>query len=277
LPFDYSAVTKESIMNFDKTPNIYAVIVFTVLLLILSTAQIASAQSTLYDNFKANQSLNPDKWEGLNLEGAGGSTLELYRGIKGGHLVLSQQVYGDTASDEGEYWHSNSLRAPINPTALMLDGVFKDVELKGCPVPGSSVQTFGLLRIVSPLFNDGTGDVMLFLDIGNSLAYGGEADQLVVYATLYHSVADSVLGGFDLGTVAIGQRFTLWMEWLPDSNEVRFRKDNDPIGSISYAVSDEFPPWDTFTIYTEAAASNCTAQRSFAGMEVHIDNVYINP
>lgn len=263
-------------MNFDKTPNNYAVIVFSVMLLIPSAAQVVSAQSELYDDFNGNLLLNPDKWAGFNSKGDAGSTLELSRRVQGAHLVLSQQVYGGSDYDAGEYFQSNALTAPIHPKAFTIHGFFRELEMLGCSVPDSSVHTFGLLRIANPIFNTGNGDVHVWFDVSRYAIWGGDPNQLSVTAILFNTSTSEVLGILELGIVRIGQRFTLWMEWLPDSDEVRFRLNNDPIGSITYNLPDETPPWEGLTIYTEAGASNCTEEQTFSGMEVHIDDVYIN-
>lgn len=242
--------------------------------LLAAAARPGLAQSLLYDDFKGNSLLDPDKWTGLNFQNSDGATLELGREVRGGRLRFLQRVVGGTTNNVGEHFAVNALTSSTGASAIALEARFNEVDLTHCSEPGA-VDGFVLLRLFNNLFSDTDGNVFAFIDI-SQVSGSGEDTQLNVTAELSHEAFGS-LAVLDLGTVKVGKRFSVRMEWVAGSDRVDFQKGSEPVGSIFYPYDDSGPPAATFDVSTETAAANCTAGRRSAQVRVSVHEVRIDP
>ena len=252
-------------------------------LLAVGLPSASHAQTVLYDNFNGRQ-LDPDKWTGQVGFDGDGASLELIRKLEGGRLLMSQRVVAASTSDQGQHFTVNDLLfLTPDQTAIQFDARVASFDLLGCTVAGSE-GAFVLVRIRNSLFmdKDREGTFNAFLEIFQDNSFpGGPPNLLRVQASIDHPALaelpfpDRVR---DLGTVLVGQRITLRMEWLPNQKRVDFQRDREAVISIPYDLDDSLPPDGPDVISTEVAAPNCTVGgRHFAEIAVFFDNVFVDP
>jgi len=188
----------------------------------------------VYDDFKGSRPLDPDKWTGLNFQNSDGATLELGRDVKGGRLRFLQRVVGGTASNVAEHFAVNALTSTTGASAIALEARFDEFDLTHCSEPGA-VDGFVLLRLFNNLFSDTDGNVFAFIDISQSSG-SGEDRRLNVTAEMSHEAFGS-LAVLDLGTVRVGKRFTVRMEWVPGGDRVDFQLFEDFDGLFELALT----------------------------------------
>jgi hypothetical protein len=261
-------------------------------------ADAAGAQTTRYDDFRGQTSLDPARWYGvqstLGSSGVGG--LDLVREVAGGRLSLSHRVVGRTDSDTGREVSRNQVILAANPelvTALAFTVNVTRVTLVGCPVPGS-LQAFVRAAAVGTFFNDGsstgvadrTGDIGAIVWLERSSASADPDRVLETRGFLFRctntdcSTTTTLPGAVALGSARIGKATRLRMTWEPDNDRFSFQKNDELVQFVSYAgMSDTTPPVSPAkSLQVRGDVGNCTAEpRPVGAITAHFDDVFVNP
>jgi len=161
-----------------------------------------------------------------------------------------------------------------NPTATVartrLSGFFFNTNTQGPPTPG-----------------DGTNDVFASAQIVRSSIDGDPEGILRVQGRVFlcgNSACDSVTllsaqGAVDLGTMSVGERVRLRIQWDKLLKLFIFQRDNEPEVSVSYlgVVADTFGPGiRSKRVELAHDPANCSGPGSEASMEVFVNNVLVN-
>jgi len=244
--------------------------------LLALTASAAQAQQVIYDDFSAAR-IDASKWVGRQFQtraGGNGDLLEVQREVTSAQaLVLQARAVGAKGTDGGLYTAENALllrRAGV-VNDIAFDVVVKKAEATGCATATASQAA---ARGVFTLFNDGEGDVMAIVQVGNAGTPGG----LDVSASLVRRVADadSVLASLALGSANLGDQIKLRVRWDAANNQVKFLRDGLVGGMAQYTnpvVSSAGRP-KYLSVLTSVA--DCGVTGSSAAIVAQFDNVRIN-
>lgn len=257
---------------------------FTILITSGAKSVWAVTPLVLYDNFNAKL-INPDRWFGSTY----GILLETVREITSNHLNLSGRSYGITDENTGLTRSAVTLSFPnLNIFTIQSTIQVKDYELVGC---GDNDTTSRVrARIVGSFFNianqkpnSAENDVRAQVRLQRKAESTDAKNVLIVgidvyRCTDYNCQGDEILGTIDLGTVKVGRRVTLRLEWDQAGKRFIVQRDNEAEVSLYYTVPDTQPP-SVKIKRLEAAQTlaNCTTQpRPVGFIDAYFDNVYVN-
>ncbi len=218
------------------------------------------AGMVLYDDFNTKP-LDPDRWFGTESTpflpgdpfiGEPGVILESSRKITFKKLKLAARGYGNTVSDVGTSAVSTKL---VFSSLRDITGFAATVRVKKADVSACGGNN-GRVRIRLSGYFFNTGPLILGSHVNDVLAIlamerrAGSSDPpgiLQLSARLFLCTDAPCLGGMTLdsvlmGTVSVGERVQLRLQWDPDNNLFIFQRDDEPELRLSYAVSDAMPP-----------------------------------
>jgi hypothetical protein len=259
--------------NFTMT--LYAWLVVSGMLLSLTAGRVY-AQSILYDDFQGI--LRLDKWVGQQV-GEGG--MEVERKIQRGKLLMSHRVLGDTEDSEGRNISTNQLlfQEGRTLTAVRFDMVVQDVNVRGCSAPRDK-DSFIHAGFFAALFRDDRGDTRAAVFVDRQSDSEAPPNRLRVIGEVVRCLnadcSSNELEKRNLGTVTLGERFTLQLVWEEINQRVRFRMNNEDFVSIPY-TQDVVALRPFKILYATGAAANCRAGRPLASVSVLFDNVFYSP
>lgn len=257
------------------------------LLMILAGVPVQAVEPlALYDDFNA-KSIDASKWSGEQ----SGRLLEVAREIHGNRLRLAARAFGSPSPIPGEF--SSRFRLPFtNPaavTAIEATVAVRKVEATGCP--GNPLPTRAQMRLSGFFFNtgttppppdNGTNDVLAFVRIERFSDSADPEGVLRVRGILFHCSDPNcnfgaILSNQNLGSIEVGGRVRLRIQWDPDSDQFIFERDDQPEVFAPYAVSDVLPPGlQTKRVELAHEVANCSAAGSTAFMEVFVNDVFVN-
>ena len=264
------------------------------LLLLSGTALQAAEPLVLYDNFKANL-INPSKWFGVEKFDAPFFRENLRRveqhSTLGNQLRLMSRAYAGMGSDSGDEKGGNRLvfTRPDGIKAMKATFWVNGYTSKGCA--GNSVPANARARLSGFFFNTGTPtqwssqhDVMAQIFIQRKSDSKDAPDTLRVVGTIVECQDDNCytftpLDTRQLGTIKVGSKVTLYIEWDKANKRFIFQRDTKPQVFSTYTVSDSSAPGTVFNkrIDVQLNVPNCTSSpRPTAHMDVYVDDVYVN-
>ncbi len=246
----------------------------------------AQAQLVLYDDFNSPL-IDPAKWGGQEF---GFDGREAVREIKNDAAHLAYRIYAGTGSDAGSTAGGNRLHfvnaAAITAfeTALTVNAI----DLVGCDGNPSPSSVFADLE--GFFFNTQTpppggheSDVHAAIHVqrgSDSTDPEGVLRVNAVVARCNNSSCSSstVLAGFNLGTLSLGEKTRLGIVWDSVVHRFTFLMNGVDVFEFNYNLPDTAPPgFDSKFMDITNTAPNCTtAPRPTAFMDIALDDVFVN-
>ena len=268
--------TGENMMTKRRTAVCGSVILFFSLLLVVAIPTVR-AQAILYDGFNGPD-LDATKWT-ADQSGSGG--LEIVRTVtKGKRLLLAHRVVGNVNTNTGLNNSANRLRFATHRGfhSIRFKVNVTEVDVQGCDAVNTTAA--GRVGFFGAYFSDSVGTVSAFLfarresdstDAPNLLRVTGN----VTHCTDAECSSGEDLGTVDLGTMPIGVNTALSLRWDEANNRFIFRKNLEPIQSISYTLPVVVKRQGR-TLSVGGEVPNCrTAPRPFAKISTFLDSVMI--
>jgi hypothetical protein len=234
------------------------------LLVVLSGAPGYPGPLALYDDFNAGF-IDPGKWFGVELgpllpgvgpvpPGAGREAgTQAIRQVEDNRLHLLYLGYGRTDSDTGRLRRELNLIMQDSPvvTAIQATVEVTAVTTNGCPTATDPNTDYavawawlgGRFFAATNSINGDVGDVVAIIHLGRrSLAPEPPPTVLRAVARVFHCFDENCtkfaepLGTpvKDLGTVLLGQKVKLLVQWDKDKGRFIFQRDSDPEVEIPY-------------------------------------------
>jgi hypothetical protein len=267
---------------------------------ICSLTMGGTAQAVLptapYDNFTASL-INSAKWFGGESDDAR-ANLENIRNIVGNatlgnRLRLYGRGYGASGLSFGTRFGSNSLyfRNPSRITAIKASVWASSATVTGCPSnPNSNDAPRVRARLGGTFFNasanpipgDLTNDVLAQIRIQRVPTDPANVLKVEAKVSLCQD-SDCFTGPTfleaEMGTVNVGQKVTLSLEWDKAGNRFIFRRDALAPVIRTYTLSDASAPgYDFKNLQAAYFVANCdSATPPIAVMDAYFDDVYTNP
>lgn len=265
--------------------------------LLIAPLSLAHAQFAMYDDFNSKH-LSVGKWPGGWMSD---SVLRAKRKVENGSLVM--HVYGrnDTTTSEGRTRARQRVNFPRSIAAglsgIEFNGVVTKSKTRGCDANPDGRYRSRLTNYInwgndgsSTGADDETGDFKSLLGLRR---YPGDP-QLYVSVYVYRCAdADCATeedprtgGGGDLGTVSVGERFSLRTVLNRSTGEIKFRsKTASGSRTATYQVPISVMPItaavnDFTVIATRSELDNCVlgnGKKPFGLMEAEIDSVLTKP
>ncbi len=206
-------------------------------LVVLASVPVSAVEPlALYDNFNAPL-IDPDRWFGSEFSFLGA---EAVREIFGNRLHMRYRGYGDTGSNSDtmfDLFRLNFADADA-VTAMKATVRVTNVESTGCAANGSPTQARASLNgfffnTRTPTPGSAENDVLAAIRVRRLSDSTDPAGVLQVVAVVIHCgdancFTGPFLGFINLGTVAVGDKVTLRIQWDPDNNRFIFQRGNQP-------------------------------------------------
>lgn len=240
----------------------------------------------LYDDFSSPTILSR-RWSGGETPGG----LEVARIVRMGQLMMRLRREGDTASDSGTPGITANRLSHPNPSAvdqIQADFTVQSVTLTTCEA-NVSLGRSRPAGLALARFNDGTstgpgdrtGDHVASVAAQRS-SNAGASRALSVVAS-WSRCADPECSTNDfitattLGTVQIGQTFTIRVIWDEPNNQFLYGLNDGENASLTYDVSDTAPAAAPIaSVVVAQEPQNCTTGPTAADSISAVDNVMVN-
>lgn len=238
----------------------------------------------LYDDFNGPR-IDPSKWDdwtqSAGIREAVRELSPLYQGqINNGRLHIFQRAYSWTGNDDGASYGWLGLQF-TNPSVVetSFTVAVNGATLSECQSnPSSSSSAWA--GFVGRYFNfAGQQNDSQDVEAGIALFRESTDTGTSLRVQAHISSGDGTVNSYQtLGSVRLGQTAKLRVKWDQPNHQFVFQLNCNPAVSMSYNVSDTFPPVTQIkAFWVGQGTPNCTTKPpGSAMMDAYFDNVYVN-
>ena len=251
-------------------------------------AQASHEPFAVYEDWQSAPEIRGDRWSGLI-----DSAQEVERRIQGHHLVMRYRKVGLlTIADVGSINAFHRLTA-ANP--VVIDQLEADVEVNRFEVSGCAANVTPSATVPAALtltkFNDGTaggpgngtGDHLARIRVRRVSTSTDPEGVLAVEGSLFRCGDPACVGGAfvfleRIGTVTVGERFTLRLIWDSPNNQFIYGVGDLDV-AIPYAPGLNVRPafgGQLADLRMQATVANCTTARTEADAEIKVYEIRAN-
>jgi len=242
----------------------------------------------LYEDFSV-KILDETKWYGSETISPGVNIEDQVLQISGGKLHMLARFYGNVSPPAGvsRGFYNLTFANPATITAIAATVQVKNIEADGCPA--NPTPTVASASLVGSFFNTDTPDGTSLNDVLGliyiSLASNStDAPKILEVWGVISQCTDStcttftVLNSKQLGTIKVGAKTTLSMQWDQPNHQFIFQFGKLASVPLGYAVSDTSAPSVNFKhLRLRNYIANCaTGPRLQSFVEAYFDNVFVN-
>ncbi|MGZ3535341.1 MAG: hypothetical protein ACXU9K_08945 [Thermodesulfobacteriota bacterium] len=266
-------------------------VICVIVLFIVMFASFAHALEAfeLYDGF-SSKIIDETKWYGSQTLATGVNIVDQVLQISSGKLHMLGRFYGNMSSDTGASrgFYKLQFANPATITAMEATVQVKQIEADACP--NNTTPTTASASLQGSFFNAGTptpgsevDDVLALIFIERTSDSTDQAGILQVVGAVSQCTDSTcatftVLSSQTLGTIKVGKKTTLSIQWDQPNHQFIFQFGKLAPVLLTYGVSDTSPPGVNFKdLRLRNYIANCTTgTRLVSFVEAYFDNVFVN-
>ncbi|MEK7216512.1 MAG: hypothetical protein AAB289_13040, partial [Chloroflexota bacterium] len=245
-------------------------------------AQAAHEPLAIYEDWRSAKTIRSDRWAGRD-----DPAQEVERDVRGHKLLMRHRRQGVTTAGNAGFVGAFNVMSLSNPAAI--DQMEVEFKIRQAVVVGCAANAFTRLRpaaISLNTFNDGsspglTGDHFIRVLVNREAVTGDPEGVLTVQAAVFRCIdavcSNAISNVFNMavGTVMVGENFTLRAVWDEPNNRFLVGIDDQPDVVLAYnPLLNQRPARVPFAdVRMQSVVANCSAAPALNDAEITVGEV----